>query len=311
MTKRIPFTVIGGFLGAGKTSLLNHWLHSQNVPRTALLVNDFGELNIDASLISQQHGDTIALTNGCVCCNLGDDLSQALISVLDADPPFDAVIVEASGVSDPGRIAQMAMAAPELQRDVVFVLVDASMFLIQWLDPLLVDTLSRQLRSADIVVLNKVDLIDDATHLMLTEHLAVHAPGVPIIDATDGRVPPEVVNDITFLNQYPKHGCICCENDLNHHENLHANQFESWIAHPNQIWSLDQWRQTFLGLNGKVLRLKGFVRSHEFGWTEIQLAGNRLKLNPASAFPTDGHASLIAIGLRTKLPRETLSKLLI
>ena len=119
MTSRIPFTVIGGFLGAGKTSLLNHWLRSQNGHRTALLVNDFGELNIDASLIAQQHADTLALTNGCVCCNLGDDLSQALIQVLDAQPPFESVVVEASGVSDPGRIAQLAQAAPELQRDAV------------------------------------------------------------------------------------------------------------------------------------------------------------------------------------------------
>ena len=112
MGQRLPFTVIGGFLGAGKTTLLNHWLRHADGQRLAVLVNDFGALNIDAGLIKAHSGDTIALTNGCVCCQIGDDLSMALIGVLQQRERFDAVVVEASGVSDPWRIAQLAWPIP-------------------------------------------------------------------------------------------------------------------------------------------------------------------------------------------------------
>ena len=76
MKQRLPLTVIGGFLGAGKTTLVNRWLREAEGQRIAVLVNDFGALNIDAALIAGASGDTIALTNGCVCCQIGDDLSR-------------------------------------------------------------------------------------------------------------------------------------------------------------------------------------------------------------------------------------------
>ena len=100
-----------------------------------MLVNDFGALNIDAELIAANAGDTIALTNGCVCCQIGDDLSVALLRVLDSGRAFDAVVVEASGVSDPWRIAQLGRAEPRLQLDGVIVLVDASAALAHSRDP--------------------------------------------------------------------------------------------------------------------------------------------------------------------------------
>ena len=93
MTPRLPLTVIGGFLGAGKTTLVNRWLREAEGQRIAVLVNDFGALNIDADLIAGARGDTIALTNGCVCCQIGDDLSRALIQVLESGTRFDAVVM--------------------------------------------------------------------------------------------------------------------------------------------------------------------------------------------------------------------------
>ena len=95
----LPLTVIGGFLGAGKTTLLNNWLRSTGGRRLAVLVNDFGAINIDAALVESTAADMVALTNGCVCCQIGADLTAALIKVLDSATAFDAVVVEASGGS--------------------------------------------------------------------------------------------------------------------------------------------------------------------------------------------------------------------
>ena len=154
---RIPFTVIGGFLGAGKTTLLQRWLQAAAGRRIAVLVNDFGAINLDAALVAQAGADTIALSNGCVCCSIGDDLSAALLRVLATRPPFDAVVVEASGVSDPWRIAQFALAEPRLALHGVIVLVDAAGLGANVADPLLADTLQRPLAHADLVVLNHAD----------------------------------------------------------------------------------------------------------------------------------------------------------
>ena len=152
-------TVIGGFLGAGKTTLLNSWLRAAQGERIAVLVNDFGELNIDAELITSVNGNAIALSNGCVCCQIGDDLSRALMQVMSSNVPFDAIVVEASGVSDPWRIAQLALAEPVLSLGGVIVLVDAAALLGHLADPLLTDTMERQLQAADLIIVNKTDLV--------------------------------------------------------------------------------------------------------------------------------------------------------
>ena len=101
--------MIGGFLGAGKTTLLLHWLQHRAGRRLAVLVHKVGGINTDAALAARAGGETIALTNGCGCGAIGDDLSVALGRVLDAPIPFDAMVIEASGVSGPWCIAQVAL----------------------------------------------------------------------------------------------------------------------------------------------------------------------------------------------------------
>ena len=120
----IPFTVIGGFLGAGKTTLLNHLLTQTEGVRYAVFVNDFGSLNIDKRLIRSHGGRTIALENGCICCSLSDGLTQSLLALLSMEDPCDHIVIEASGVADPGPIADVAVLDPDLAPDGVVVLVD-------------------------------------------------------------------------------------------------------------------------------------------------------------------------------------------
>ena len=187
--KRLPLTVIGGFLGAGKTTLLNRWLRASQGQRIAVLVNDFGALNIDAELIASDAGDMIALTNGCVCCSIGDDLGDALIRVLASGTRFDAVVIEASGVSDPWRIAQVGLADPGLSLDGVIVLVDAGAVLEQSRDPLLADSLLRQLKAADLIVINKTDLANDDQRRQVRDWVASAAGHTPLFETSQAAVP--------------------------------------------------------------------------------------------------------------------------
>ncbi len=314
--KRLPLTVIGGFLGAGKTTLLNRWLRHAGGQRLAVLVNDFGALNIDAELIAVNSGETIALSNGCVCCQIGDDLSGALIRVLESAERFDAVVIEASGVSDPWRIAQLGRADPGLALDGVIVLVDASVAQAQWRDPLLTDTVERQLKAADLIVVNKIDLIADSERAALRDWIASVAGPVPQFETTEAAVPLALLSGLALPEAAAVHqhhvGCghdHAHDDSDHHHAPDHGTLFDTWSCRPELVFdtiALRAWlRETPAGL----LRLKGVLRTTEpdgsTGWSELQFAGRHGALRRASA-PRDG-AALVAIGLRGRLPTASLS----
>lgn len=157
-TQRRPFTVIGGFLGTGKTTLVNHILSQSNGTRYAVLVNDFGAVNIDAGLIASHDGQTMALTNGCICCSLADGFVQTMLRLMQDPNSFDHVIVEASGVAQPSRIMDFARLDPLLEPDAIVTLVDADNIADRLADPLIADAVTAQIATADILVLNKMDL---------------------------------------------------------------------------------------------------------------------------------------------------------
>ena len=124
-TPAIPVTIIGGYLGAGKTTLLNTLLRGDHGLRLAILVNDFGSINIDAALIAIHDGETISLTNGCVCCSMVDNLAITLLELLGREPPPDQIVIEASGVADPHRIVFYGAADPRLRLDGLILVADA------------------------------------------------------------------------------------------------------------------------------------------------------------------------------------------
>lgn len=309
--KRLPFTVIGGFLGAGKTTLLNRWLHEARGLRMAVLVNDFGSLNIDAGLIAATHGDTVALTNGCVCCQIGDDLGRALVDVIEAKTPFDAVVIEASGVSDPWRIAQIGMAAPELSLEGVIVMVDASAAARQSTDPLLADTLARQLKSADLVVLNKADIASPDALVAARSWVGANAPRTPCIETTEAAVP------LTLLSGLPQHASSAthtcgpdCDHD--HHAPDHGALFQTWSAQPEELIPAATLRAWLREVPAGVLRLKGLLRTgHGTAgeeWSEVQYAGRHGSLRKAAPPSGQARAGVVAIGLHGQLPEDALKE---
>ncbi|MFP5486905.1 MAG: CobW family GTP-binding protein [Acidimicrobiia bacterium] len=157
---RIPFTLLGGYLGAGKTTLLNRLLTTAEGRRIVALVNDVGAVNVDAALVAEHDGATLTLTNGCVCCALGDDLVTALEQVRAMTPPPDQVVMELSGVGEPARLAPWADTTG-FRLDGIVVLADADQIVELAERRYVGDTISAQLAAADLVLLTKTDLVDD------------------------------------------------------------------------------------------------------------------------------------------------------
>ena len=312
LRSRIPLTVIGGFLGAGKTTLLNYWLRESRGKRFAVLINDFGAINIDAALIASADGDTIALTNGCVCCSIGDDLSQALIRVLDAPQPFDGIVIEASGVSDPWRIAQIGLAEPGLSLDGVIVLLDAQALADNLANPLLRDSIERPLAHADLVVLNKVDLADDAALETARDWIRRNAPSVHCCETSNAEIALPLLSGahITLTSATsPSHDCHeHCVHEHVHSSIAHDQQFATWSCAPTRVYSLADIKLWLKAPPAGVLRLKGFVQTQEYGWSEVQFSGHTGSVRRAIASSTNAHtAALVAIGLNGSLPVAALN----
>lgn len=210
--KKLPVTVLSGFLGAGKTSLLNHILTARHGRKIAVIVNDLSEVNIDALVLQGQgdlvrsNDDLIQMQNGCICCTLRSDLMNE-IDKLAARKDFDYLLIEASGVSDPLTVAQsfigedgrMTASGNGAVLDTIVTVVDASTFMEMFNShdlaeyPDLGILLSNQIEFADTVILNKTDLTTEKQLQDLEEYLAVVNTRAHVIRAHHGIVPLEEV----------------------------------------------------------------------------------------------------------------------
>ena len=188
--RRAPFTLLGGYLGAGKTTIVNYLVRNASGRRLVVLVNDVGAVNVDAALIAAHDGVTMSLTNGCVCCSIADDLGQTLEQVRQLPEPPDHVVLELSGVAEPGRVSAWANTAG-FRLDGIVVAVDAELIGTQLGRPDVGETVAAQLDAADLIVLTKIDLVADGGQVA-RGHVATHA-AAPIVTAIDGSVGAEVL----------------------------------------------------------------------------------------------------------------------
>jgi G3E family GTPase len=189
----IPVTILSGYLGAGKTTLINHLLSAAHGVRIAVLVNDFGSVSIDAALILDTADDTITLANGCACCAIQDDLGAAIEVQLRRERPPQHIVIEASGVAEPARILRHVRNWPGLGPDTVVTMADAEAIRERADNKFVGEVIRRQLAAADLLILNKIDLIDDTTQSDLLDWLAITAPSARTLRAIRGRVDPAIV----------------------------------------------------------------------------------------------------------------------
>jgi G3E family GTPase len=312
---RLPFTVIGGYLGAGKTTLLNHLLADAIGLRIAVLVNDFGSLNIDAALVRSHAGDTIELANGCLCCSLVSGFAEVLSRVKARAADFDHVVIEASGVAEPLRVAQMAQGFG-FPIEARLVVVDGEQIERQAADKYVGDVVRRQLRQADLLLVNKLDLISEEEREALRGALDTLALGVSRLEMERGELPLALLLGRHFGSALPSPLSDCFPGsgaDAGETAHRHDERFDTWILPCERPLTRLALERFATRLPAGLHRAKGFVvladapdQPHLF-----QLVGNRWSLEPAETgtVPAGGTA-LVVIGHRGAASTNELLRLL-
>lgn len=338
----MPVTIITGFLGSGKTTLLNHILSNQQGIKTAVLVNEFGEIGIDNELIINTDEDNtmVELSNGCVCCTINEDLVNAVYKVLERPEKVDYMVVETTGLADPLPVA-LTFLSTELRDmtrlDSIVTLVDCANFSLDLFNS---QAANSQIVYGDIIVLNKTDLVDEAEVDLLEVRIRDMKKDARILRTTNSQVSLPLIlsvglfqSDQYFDDQSHEHDHhehkhdhdhdhedhVCddhCEHDHDHdHQHHHDHHdhsnhlendgFTSLSFQSDQPLSLRKF-QYFLDnqLPASVFRAKGILWFDESPKRHIfHLSGKRFSIDD-DEWKTEPKTQLVLIG--QELDHETL-----
>jgi G3E family GTPase len=220
----IPVTIITGFLGSGKTTLLNHILSNQDGLKTAVLVNEFGEIGIDNELLVTTGEDMVELSNGCICCTINNDLVEAVYKILERPEKIDYLVVETTGLADPLPVALTFLGTDlrDLTRlDSIVTVVDAENFSIDLFNS---QAAENQIAYADIILLNKSDLVDEADLDLLEVRVRDMRPGARLLRSVKGQVPLPLILSVGLFetDQY----YAPADEHQDHHDHKHDDHHD-------------------------------------------------------------------------------------
>jgi len=281
----LPVTVIGGYLGSGKTTMVNHLLRQADGLRLAVLVNEFGELAIDEDLIEAEDDDIISIAGGCVCCSFGSDLTGALMDMAKLDPPPDHLLIESSGVAIPSAIVGSVSLLDGFRVDGIVILADAEGVQANAQSKYMSDTVLRQITDANIIVLNKTDLVTDDQLAETRSWLTAQNPDVRILHAQHGVVSPQAVLD-SFLVKPASSGP--------HH---HTQNLEMNTLMPDCPVDVETLAQELASDAAGLIRAKGFATSASGQKKLIQVVGSRWDVSDALEHMPDG---IVCIGFKDR-----------
>ncbi len=323
MNNPVPLTIISGFLGAGKTTLLNYVLHAEHNLKVAVLVNDFGEINIDSELIvgiEDEVDNTISFANGCICCSLREDMLLSIIELLERPEPPEYIIIEASGVSDPAAIA-LGFLMPDVRELIrvenIITVVDAEQVM----------SLTRgenaglgiaQISIADVLVLNKADLVDGKKLSAVRGWLREVMPGARIIEARFGRVPLELVFGLgsydpdRILGREPINVHVHTGESGHDHENSGRKKvFGTWSFETDRMLSYELVRKAVKSLPPTIFRAKGILYLDSFPEKRgvLHVVGRRCALSWDRPWKREApYSKLVLIGTPDGVDPEALKK---
>lgn len=295
----IPVCVISGFLGSGKTTLLNHILNGDHGLNITVMVNDFGAINIDSQLLEKQEGNTISLSNGCICCSIQNDLVYELQNLLNqSDGPPEYIVIETSGVSDPTKIIN-TMRYPQLrdrfQIDTVLTLINAES--INEIEGPVKQLAMAQLDAADIILVNKTDCVSD--EIIAGIHEQWLYPSARVIETCYANVPLDILFAGEVKDRSAEQGIILSlRKPSQASEQNHSELFQTWSWGTEQAVCINKLRSVIEQFPSNIYRAKGIIFSQQLADTRLilQVVGNRQEWDRSQRWQGVPHTELVVIG---------------
>jgi G3E family GTPase len=267
---RLPVTVITGFLGSGKTTLVKHILTNQHGLRTAVIVNEFSELGIDSELIVSADDDMVELENGCICCSINNNFVDSIFRILARDRKVDYLVVETTGLADPLPVVLTFLRSEfrELTRvDSIITVADAGSFCLDLFES---EAAHNQLRYGDVILLNKCDLVDARRLQVIEQIIRGVKEGAHIIRTTQCSLPLPLILSVGLFQSdrffgapgQPEAGDSGRDHPAPHghsHDHVTADGFESLSFQSDRPFAVHKFQDFLNRLPETIYRGKGLL----------------------------------------------------